>query len=216
MSTIAHLAPVTAVSKTVYPLPVFRTEIQQDGIEVAYTPRFIAMDLCGALFESIRTEAHWEQPQIRLFGRQQRVPRKVAWHADPGFSYRYSGQEHPCRSWTPALLQIRALVEQAYGPQHAVLANLYEHGAHSIAPHADDEHDLELNSPILMVSLGATRNFVLKHRTTKARHVLAMEDGSLLMMGGRTNQVALHSVPKTKKPVGARISLTFRRMHVRD
>ena len=55
------------------------------------------------------------------------------------------------------------MVERDFGPQHA-----------------DDEDHLDPDASVLMVSLGAVRNFVIKHRTTKARHVLPMEDGSLL------------------------------------
>ena len=53
---------------------------------------------------------------------------------------------------------------------------------------------------------GRKSDFVLKHRSTKARHVLPTEHESLL------NNVAVHLVPKTARPVGERISLTFRRM----
>jgi alkylated DNA repair dioxygenase AlkB len=191
---------------------VFRTEIKQDGVDVAYTPEFISPELSSRLFEAVLSEAAWHQPTIRVFGREHLVPRLVAWHADDGCTYSYSGQQHPSRPWTPTLEQIRTLVERDHGPQHAVLANLYQDGSHSIAPHADDEDDLDPDAPILMVSLGAVRKFAIKHRATKARHVLHLEDGSLLEMRGLTNAVATHAVPKTKQPVGPRISLTFRRM----
>jgi alkylated DNA repair dioxygenase AlkB len=191
---------------------LFPTEIKQDGVDVAYTPGFIPPGLTRRLFEAVMREAAWEQPTIRVFGREHLVPRLVAWHADEGITYGYSGQQHPSRPWTPALQEIRELVEKHHGPQHAVLVNLYRDGSHGIAPHADDEDDLEPDAPILMVSLGAERRFVIKHRTTGARHVLGMEDGSLLAMRGSTNAVAVHGVPKTARPVGARISLTFRRM----
>ena len=177
-----------------------------------YRPAFVDADNTAQLLQAVRAEATWEQPRIRVFGREYITPRFVAWHADPGCTYRYSGQQQPWRPWVPALQKVRELVEKEYGPQHGVLANLYENGTHSMSAHADDESDLEPGASVVMVSLGATRRFVLKHRTTKARHVLEIEDGSLLVMAGRTNTVAVHSVPKTAKPVGPRISLTFRRM----
>lgn len=191
---------------------MFRTEIRQDGVDVAYTPRFIEPHVTQELFGRVLAEAAWEQPIIRMFGKQHPVPRRVAWHGDPGCIYRYSGQQHARRPWTPTLQLIRARVEARFGPQHAVLLNLYEHGGHSMGAHADDEDDLDPAAPVLMVSLGATRRFVIKHRATKARHVLELEDGSLLEMGGDTNRVAVHEVPKTKKTVEPRVSLTFRRM----
>lgn len=187
-------------------------EICEDGIDVSYSPGFIEPADCRRLFTAIAAEAAWAQPRVRVFGREHTVPRLVAWHADPGCCYRYSGQQHEEHPWTPALQDVRRRVEAEFGPQHAVLANLYRNGADSISAHADDEGDLQPDAPVLMVSLGAVRNFVIKHRTTKARYVLPMEDGSLLRMGGATNEVAVHSVPKTARVVGPRISLTFRRM----
>ena len=194
---------------------MFRTDLNEDGVEIAYQPKFIAGEQTRGLFEAVFREAAWEQPTIQLFGRSHQVPRLVAWHGDEGCKYRYSGQEHAWHPWTPALERIRRLVEKDFGPQQAVLANFYLDGSHGIGAHADDEDDLAPEAPILMVSLGAVRRFVIKHRTTKARHVLEMEDGSLLVMGGRTNSVAVHSLPKTKQVVGPRISLTFRRMNAR-
>ena len=191
---------------------MFRTQIRQNGVDVVYTPGFIPREVGGRLFEAVLNEAAWEQPRIRVFGREHLVPRLVAWHADGGCSYSYSGQEHRSMPWTPALQEIREIVESVHGQQHAVLANLYRDGKHGIAPHADDEAELDADAPILMVSLGAVRRFVIKHRATKERHVLRMEEGSLLEMRGLTNTVAVHGVPKTKQAVGPRISLTFRRM----
>ncbi len=193
---------------------MFPIKIDQGGVKVVYTPRFTPPELAARLFDSVLAEVAWEQPRVRIFGREHPVPRWVAWHADAGCTYRYSGLEHPWRPWTPALQQIRTLVERVHGPQHAVLANLYEDGSHGIGAHADDENDLTPEAPILIVSLGATRNFVIKHRTSRARYVLSVEHGSLLEMAAQTNTVAVHSVPKTQKPVGPRISLTFRQMAV--
>ncbi|KIG18839.1 hypothetical protein DB30_07175 [Enhygromyxa salina] len=48
---------------------MFRTEIKQDGVDVAYTPQFIPPDLSSRLFEAVMREAAWHQPRIRVFGR---------------------------------------------------------------------------------------------------------------------------------------------------
>ncbi|BBI62949.1 hypothetical protein HSBAA_42550 [Vreelandella sulfidaeris] len=41
---------------------------------------------------------------------------------------------------------------------------------------------------------------------------LTLEHGSLLIMKGTTQQNWLHSLPKTKKDIEPRVSLTFRQM----
>ena len=64
---------------------------------------------------------------------------------------------------------------------------------------------------IASVSLGATRRFVLKHvdhPDTKA--TLELVSGSLLVMGEGSQQHYRHALPRTARPVGERINLTFR------
>jgi alkylated DNA repair dioxygenase AlkB len=61
--------------------------------------------------------------------------------------------------------------------------------------------------------LGATRRFVLKHRQEKDRKLaLELPHGSLLVMAGDTQANYRHALPRTARPVGERINLTFRRI----
>jgi len=61
------------------------------------------------------------------------------------------------------------------------------------------------------VSLGATRRFVLRNRSDRSRRLeLDLVHGSLLVMRGATQERWQHQVPKTARPVGPRINLTFR------
>ncbi len=93
------------------------------------------------------------------------------------------------------------------------LLNLYRDGSDSNGWHADDEPELGRNPAIASVSLGAPRMFHLKHRERKEwRHRMVLEPGSLLLMLGATQHRYLHQLPKTRKPVRARINLTFRRI----
>lgn len=63
---------------------------------------------------------------------------------------------------------------------------------------------------VVTVSFGSARDFVLRHRKTKATLTYRVGHGSLLVMGGTSQHHWLHAVPKTTEPVGERISLTFR------
>jgi alkylated DNA repair dioxygenase AlkB len=78
--------------------------------------------------------------------------------------------------------------------------------------HADNEPGLGRNPVIASVSLGATRRFQMRHRTTDDRVSLDLLPGSCLVMAGATQHHWLHQVPKTSRPVGPRINLTFRAM----
>jgi len=60
--------------------------------------------------------------------------------------------------------------------------------------------------------LGATRRFDLKHSSTKEKISIALEPGSLLIMGGELQHYWKHQIAKTKKVNTPRINLTFRHL----
>jgi alkylated DNA repair dioxygenase AlkB len=77
--------------------------------------------------------------------------------------------------------------------------------------HADDEPELGRNPAIASVSLGATRRFKLRHRhRPEAAATLDLAHGDVLLMAGSTQHTYVHSVPKTARPAGERINLTWR------
>ncbi len=167
------------------------------------------------LHRMLTTEVPWQQDRITVYGRTLDQPRLTAWHADPGKTYAYSGiRMHP-RPWTPALLAIKARVEDAaQAVFNSVLLNLYRSGRDSVGWHRDDEPELGRNPVIASVSLGATRMFQMRHVARKdlGRIDIPLGHGSLLLMCGTTQHCWEHQVPKTARPVGPRINLTFRRI----
>ena len=60
-----------------------------------------------------------------------------------------------------------------------------------------------------MLSLGASRRFLLKSRAGGASVVLRPAAGDLIVMGGRCQRDWFHSVPKAADCGGARISVNF-------
>jgi alkylated DNA repair dioxygenase AlkB len=68
------------------------------------------------------------------------------------------------------------------------------------------------NSTIASLSLGSERKFSFKHKISKETFSLNLENGSLLLMQGETQQNWLHSLPKAMKIKEPRINLTFRKM----
>ena len=66
---------------------------------------------------------------------------------------------------------------------------------------------------ITSLSLGAMRTFQLKHNSDSTqKKSIILEHGSLLLMQGTTQHFWKHQIPKTSKPVGPRINLTFRKI----
>ncbi|TQV81319.1 alpha-ketoglutarate-dependent dioxygenase AlkB [Exilibacterium tricleocarpae] len=183
--------------------------------EVSLYRTWLDAATADVLYEQLRRELAWEQSVIRIHGRQVPIPRLNAWYGDPGSDYGYSGIALAPQSWTASLLEVRARLEDTLGQRfNSVLANLYRDGRDSVAWHSDDEAELGRNPLIASVSLGGERRFVLKHKKRKDVPKLEvwLPHGSLLVMSGTTQHAWVHQLPKTAKPVGPRINLTFRQI----
>jgi alkylated DNA repair dioxygenase AlkB len=180
-----------------------------DGGVLVYDPEFLSVGEADVLFTELLQAVAWKQEG----GRGRLFPRLTAWYADLGVRYSYSGVTHEPVPWLPALLDIKNRIEElAQAKFNSLLLNLYRGGQDSIGMHADDEPELGTNPVIGSVSLGAVRQFVLRHKKTRERRTLDLSHGSLLLMSGTSQHHWLHGVPKTRSPVGQRINLTFRRI----
>lgn len=169
-----------------------------------------ALEDTDALFDRVMAEVDWKQENLRLFGRHIPQPRLSAWYGDA--AYAYSGLRLEPRPWPPVLADLRRRCEEIAGAAfNSVLANLYRDGADSMDWHADDEASLGPAPVIASISLGAARRFQMRRKDKRGEAVCTeLGNGDVLVMSGRCQADWLHRVPKTKKPVGPRINLTFR------
>ena len=186
--------------------------------ELLFDPHFLPLAEAEVLFAQLSAEVAWEQRCIRIYGKEMPQPRLTAWYGDPAARYSYSGLVWEPRPWTPALLALRQRLEAATGHRfNSVLLNHYRHGRDSMGWHADDEPELGPTPAIASLSLGATRRFRLRARRVPTGPAetppplgLDLPGGSLLLMRGLTQQHWQHALPKTARPVGPRLNLTFR------
>jgi alkylated DNA repair dioxygenase AlkB len=173
-------------------------------------------DTADRFFDRLLAEVPWRQDKIRMYGKSFDLPRLQQWFGDPGLSYVWSGiVMHPL-PWTPTLLEIKSAVEDQAGETfNTVLLNRYRNGNDTVAWHADDEKDLGEEPTIASVTLGAERDFQLRHNTRAdvEDRTIRLTHGSMLVMGGRTQHFWKHQVPRRKRVDGERINLTFRRIH---
>lgn len=171
-----------------------------------------------ALFDALRVGLPWSRHRLRIFGREVEAPRLSCWIGDPDAVYRYSGTSFVPHAWPEALGPVREAVSSVGGVSfNSVLANLYRDGGDAMGWHSDDERTLGDRPVIASLSLGATRRFLLKARAADAdgpldRRTLALAHGTLLVMRGDTQTRYRHALPRTTRPVGPRINLTFRRI----
>lgn len=155
--------------------------------------------------------------------------------------YKHPQSPRPIPSPLTALQRItEAITGETF---NICLVNYYATGADSISYHSDDERFLGPDPAIASFSLGARRDFLMKH---KPRAVAAnagdgsavntdnekekqqkdkepsiklpLASGDMILMRGRTQANWLHSIPKRSgkncEADGGRINITFRRAMV--
>lgn len=91
---------------------------------------------------------------------------------------------------------------------------LYRDGDDSIGFHKDKTLDLDEKSPIVSVSLGATRTYCLRDHNLnpKIHQEIDLENGTMLVLGPKTNENFYHAIKASEdKTIAPRISITFRR-----
>ena len=165
------------------------------------------------LFQALLNSLNWQPDELFMFGKKVIMQRKVAWVADSGASYTYSGvKKHP-QIWTPEILVIKERVEELTNCKfNSCLLNLYHNGGEGMGWHSDDEPELDKGAPIASISFGAIRKFAFRHKLDKTSASLFLDNGSALIMYPPTQEFWKHSLLKTKIPIGPRINLTFRVM----
>jgi alkylated DNA repair dioxygenase AlkB len=198
-----HMNSLFPKEKIVFDLP---------DAAIEYYPDFFPPDKANELFEKLKDEVPWQQDNITVFGQTHPQPRLTALYGNDGKTYSYSNIIMYPHKWNPLLMFIKNEVEDYVGTNFTtVLLNLYRDGKDSNGWHADNEKELGQNPIIASVSFGATRAFHLQHNSNKEwKQKIVLEHGSLLLMKGTTQHFWKHQVPKTAKPIGPRINLTFR------
>lgn len=185
-----------------------------EGAPVIYYPSFFKTEDSDLFFKTIYKKTTWQQDDICVYGKTYPQPRLTHLFAENNQPYTYSNIKMHPSPFSEVLLEIKKNIEEITGFKFTTcLANLYRDGRDSNGWHADDEKELGKRPIIASVSLGQQRWFHLKHKTNKEiKRKLLLESGSLLLMGEGTQENYLHQIPKTKKIVGPRINLTFRKI----
>ncbi|MBU3550826.1 alpha-ketoglutarate-dependent dioxygenase AlkB [Polynucleobacter sp. MWH-Berg-3C6] len=166
------------------------------------------------LMNQLKNSLQWEADQLFMFGKQVVTRRQVAWVGDANCTYTYSGVKKHAQPWIPELLAVKAQMEKlAQAEFNSCLLNLYHDGKDGMGWHSDNEKELDANSPIASLSLGATRKFAFRHKTDKTTISLPLENGSALVMNAPTQQFWQHALLKTTAIHTARINLTFRKIN---
>lgn len=110
----------------------------------------------------------------------------------------------------PVLRYLAHVLSAHYGkPYTRLWMNWYRDNKDGTDWHADRPAN-ELDEAVIPVlSLGATRHFLIRRAGGGASTAIAVHGGDLVVMGGRFQKVYEHTVPPQKQAAGDRISLNF-------
>ena len=189
--------------------------IKADNLSVEYIENFFDFDQSQLYMEHLTNDIKWKREKIRMWGKEIVTKKRIAWYADKGKSYTYSGSTFRPDQWSELLLEIKKYVEQYMNFQfNSVLLNEYPNGKVGMGWHSDDERELGIDPIIASLSFGANRDFIFKHKTDKSvdNIKIHLKSGSLLLMLGSTQHHWKHSLPKRLKVREPRINLTFRKI----
>ena len=171
--------------------------IRLDGDSwVDYVPGWLAGD--GELMEMLMQQAAWEQRSRWMYTRVVQEPRLTA--------------EYPviADAPQPVLSYLAWVLSAHYGQRYTRLwMNWYRDNNDGTGWHADRPANKLDQAVIPVLSLGATRRFLIRPDGGGPSKTIVVHGGDLVVMGGRCQKDYQHSVPKQKQPAGARLSLNF-------
>jgi alkylated DNA repair dioxygenase AlkB len=171
---------------------------------IRYSPGFIDPATADAWFAHLREAIRWQRERRPMYDRVVDVPRLLASAALDA-----PGLPPPLRE---AARRVRDTLQ---APFTHVGMNYYRDGDDSVAMHNDKLHSIVPGWPIALLSLGHARRMDLRAKPgagpgkRPALRIL-LEPGSLLVMSHDSQLHWEHGIPKSREPVGPRISLAFR------
>ncbi|OZC72770.1 alpha-ketoglutarate-dependent dioxygenase AlkB [Rhodococcus sp. 15-725-2-2b] len=161
------------------------------------------------LFDSLVDAVDWRAERRQMYDRVVDVPRLVRFYAER-------------ERWPDAALyDARDALDDHYrtelGESFATAGLCYyRDGSDSVAWHGDNiGRSATEDTMVAIVSLGATRQLMLRPRGGGTSLKFTLAHGDLVVMGGSCQRTWEHAIPKSTRATGPRISVQFRPRGVR-
>ncbi|QCB50166.1 alpha-ketoglutarate-dependent dioxygenase AlkB [Rhodococcus sp. PAMC28707] len=161
------------------------------------------------LFDRLVTDVDWRAERRQMYDRVVEVPRLARFYSE-------------YESWPEArLLEAKSALDAHYRAELGepfATAGLcyYRDGSDSVAWHGDNlGRSATEDTMVAIVSLGATRQLMLRPRGGGASLKFTLGHGDLIVMGGSCQRTWEHAVPKSNRATGPRVSVQFRPRGVR-
>src|SRR5438067_8973106 len=151
-----------------------------------------------SLFADLMQTAAWLQRDRWMYTRTVIEPRLTA--------------DYPDIAEVPfdVLRRIADSLSEQYGVRYRSLwVNLYRDQHDSTAWHGDNIGRVQARSIVPVLTLGATRRFLIRPTRRGPTSTFRPASGDLIVMGGRAQRDWRHCVPKESTPSGPRISINF-------
>jgi alkylated DNA repair dioxygenase AlkB len=184
-----------------------RRTVLDEGVWVDVLPGWLSgADL---LFERLATQVPWQADRRPMYDRMVDVPRLL----------RFYGETEALPD--PILDTARDALSRHYfrelgEPFRTAGLCFYRDGNDSVAWHGDTSgRGATDDTMVAIVSVGAPRALLLRPRGGGASIRYQLGHGDLIVMGGSCQRTWEHAIPKTRRPVGPRISIQFRPRGVR-
>jgi len=216
----------------------------QPDLDLLYFQPFIPRSIQRDLFEFLRSELFFYRVRytIKRFGKENvtNTPRfttvfgldetsqfvddgkSIVEASDPSKTVRPDKYRCKPRPIPECLDFLRRVTEANTDTKYNFcLVNYYASGNDSISYHSDDEHFLGPDPAIASFTLGAKRDFLMRHKPPKTEDVVLetkdlrfpLASGDMILMRGKTQSNWMHSIPKRKGAEAdrGRINITLRR-----
>ncbi|MDJ0396667.1 alpha-ketoglutarate-dependent dioxygenase AlkB [Rhodococcus sp. G-MC3] len=177
-----------------------------DGAWVDVRPGWAnSMDLFDRLVEGV----DWRSERRQMYDRVVDVPRLVRFYGE-------------AEQWPhPSIVEAKSALDEHYRSElgeNFATAGLcyYRDGSDSVAWHGDNiGRSATEDTLVAIVSLGATRQLMLRPRGGGNSLKFTLGHGDLIVMGGSCQRTWEHAVPKSTRATGPRVSVQFRPRGVR-
>jgi alkylated DNA repair dioxygenase AlkB len=139
----------------------------------------------------------WEQRRRWMYNRKVDEPRLTSEYRDLAAAPRL-------------LAEIAAVLSEYCTVRYdGIWMNWYRNHRDSTSWHADRPANLPMTATIPVLSLGATRRFLIRPAGGGSSVTFIPAGGDLIIMHGRCQRDWQHSVPKQQSPIGSRMSLNY-------
>ncbi|HWE70622.1 MAG TPA: alpha-ketoglutarate-dependent dioxygenase AlkB [Acidimicrobiales bacterium] len=172
------------------------------GAWVEVVPEWIAG--AAPLFELLADRVPWQSERRKMYDRTVDIPRLLSFYGEE------ETLPHPIFDEARVALNAR-FASEVGGPFRSTGFCLYRDGHDGVAWHGDTIGRRSVRDTLVaIISLGNRRRLLLRPKGGGRARKFEVGGGDLLVMGGSCQRTWEHSIPKTARPVGPRISVQMR------